>query len=276
MTAAGLAVITYPTTEEKIAEARDKYAGLTADTPANYKRVVEAIAVLRGTRTAVEKRRVALKADALDFGRRVDAAAKHLTALVIAIEEPLQDKKKAADDEEARLKREAEKAELVALEAKLRAEREAEEARLKAQREQQAAEQKRLDDERKALEDQKRAQAAEAARLEAERIAALPPAPVLELPLTRAAPPPFLPVPVVVPVPPPTPTPTPAPVRHMAAVTDIAVVRSFADEIRALAASAPDVDGPCIEAIKWAVGRLESIATGLDAFKVPGDDVPIT
>lgn len=263
MTAAALTVIEYPTTEDKIAEARDKYAALKADTPAGYKKVVEAIAVLRGTRSAVEKRRVALKAEALDYGRRVDAAAKKLTALVVEIEEPLQAKKKAVDDEEARLKREAEKAELVALEAKLKAEREAEEAKLKAQREQQAAEQKRIDDERKALDEQKRAQAKEATRLEAERIAALPPAPVLQLPVARSATP-------------AQPTAALAPARHMSAVTDIDIVRSYADQVRALAASAPDIDGPCAAAIKWAVGRLDSIATGLDAFRLPDDDIPIT
>lgn len=178
-TSTALAVIEYGVTELDIAAAREKYSALSADTPKGYEEVRVAIAELRGTRVKIENRRVELKADALEFGRKVDATAKTLTALIVEIEEPLKSKKAAVDDEKERVKREAEEAEKRALEAKVRAERVAEEAKLRAAREVEDARLKadaeRLAAERAAYEEQKRkdeeAQAAERARVE-ERLAA--------------------------------------------------------------------------------------------------------
>lgn len=140
--------VSYQLTDAQIAETRERYAALEATTPAGYEEVRQALAVVRGTRVGVEKRRVELKAEALDYGRRVDAEAKRLTALIESIEAPLAAKKQAVDDEKARLKAEAEAAKLAALEAKLQEERAAEEARLKAIRDQEEA---RLAAERAAL-----------------------------------------------------------------------------------------------------------------------------
>ena len=265
--------IEYPTTEAEIARVRADYAELAAGTPKGYKAVVEAIAVLRGTRTSIEKRRVELKASALEFGRKVDAAAKKLTALVSDIEEPLKAKKQAVDDEEARIKREAERAEMLALEAKLKAEREAEEARLKAAREaeearlkeqaeRQRAEQKRIDDAREALEQQQRevaAQAAEVARREAAARPVPPPAPVAPAAPAPAA----LRIVTATEVPPVPPKPTPA---APAAVNE---AHSYGEAIRALVQRAPwtTTDPKTAEAVAWASERLTFVADRLAEFQ---------
>src|SRR6266404_5818608 len=112
-----LRAIVFEVTEADIAGARERCAAMTCTTAEGYEETRIAIGKLRGTRTAVEKRRMELKAEALDFGRRVDAAAKHLTALIENIEGPLREKRDVADAEKARLKREAEMAELLARDA---------------------------------------------------------------------------------------------------------------------------------------------------------------
>src|SRR6266404_4187604 len=180
-----LRAIVFEVTEADIAGARERCAAMTCTTAEGYEETRIAIGKLRGTRTAVEKRRVELKAEALDFGRRVDAAAKHLTALIENIEGPLREKRDVADAEKARLKREAEMAELLARDAELKAARDAEEARIKAEQEAAAAtlaaETARLDAERAAFAEAQRkadeeraiadaAQADERAKLDADRL----------------------------------------------------------------------------------------------------------
>jgi septal ring factor EnvC (AmiA/AmiB activator) len=133
---------------------------------------------IRNKRVSVEKVRKELKADALEYGRKVDAEAKRLTALLSPIEEHLEseeDSYNRAKEEirnAARLKAEAEeqakrdseaakiKAEQDAEAARIKAEREAEAARIKAE---QDAENERLRIEREKLEAQRRAQEAELA-----------------------------------------------------------------------------------------------------------------
>ncbi len=159
-------LVTYPVTVEAIAETKAKYAGLSCDTPAGYEQVRLAIAHVRTTRVAVEDRRVALKADALAYGRLVDSRAKEITALLVEIEEPLKAKKAAVDDEKARIKAEAEAVKLRALEAEIAANRARQEEEARLVRE---AEEKRIAEERAALEAE-RAKLAEAqAKLDAER-----------------------------------------------------------------------------------------------------------
>jgi hypothetical protein len=85
-------------TEELIATKREEYAALTADTAGGYKLVVAAIADLRTTRVAIEKRREDLKRDILEKGRKLDGTAKKWIGLLETIEDPLKAKKKAADD----------------------------------------------------------------------------------------------------------------------------------------------------------------------------------
>jgi len=178
-----VSVITYVVTEEQIQETREKYAALTADTPAGYEEVRKAIRELVSTRTAIEARRVELKAESLAYGRRVDSTARKLTELLIGIEEPLKLKKAAVDEEKDRVRREKEAAELAEIEAALRFKREAEEKAAREEQErieaaaqaQREAEEQRLAAERERLETERAALAAEraaAAAAEAERAAA--------------------------------------------------------------------------------------------------------
>ena len=171
--------IEYPVAAKDFEAKRAEYAAITCDTPAGYESCRVAIAHCRTARVAIEERRVELKRDSLEYGRRVDAVAKELTALIEGIEEPLKEKRLAVDNERERKAREAEEAKRLELEAKLRAEREAEEARLRAEREAEEArlavererlaeEQKRMDAEREAI---AATQRAEAKRLADERAA---------------------------------------------------------------------------------------------------------
>lgn len=162
-------IVKYDVTTEQIAAERERCASLSADTPKGYEEVRKSIAKMRATRVAIEKRRKELKAGALEYGRKVDAAAKHLTGLVEEIEAPLQAKKDAVDEEKARAKAEAEAAKQRAIEEQIRQEREAEEARLRAERE---AEEQRLAAEREAQRVEAERLAAERAKFEAEQAAA--------------------------------------------------------------------------------------------------------
>lgn len=147
-------------TADQIAATKAKYAALDATTPAGYEEVRLAIGEVRGTRVSIEKHRVDLKAEALDYGRRVDAEARRYTLLLEEIEAPLVAKKKAIDDEKARVKAEAEAAKLKELQDRLAAEREAEDARLRAVRETEeqrlAAERAELERDRAALAEERR------------------------------------------------------------------------------------------------------------------------
>ena len=143
--------VVYPITDADIAARFAGYADLTADTPQGYKAVQAAISELRSARVDVEKRRKDLKAESLEYGRRVDEVAKYLTGLIEAIEHPLKAKKAAVDEEKARVKAEKEAAERAAVEAQIRAEQEAEAARLKAEAERLAQEREALEQERAAL-----------------------------------------------------------------------------------------------------------------------------
>lgn len=170
-------VVAYPVSPEEIEAKRAEYAALTFDTPKAYAAGMQALAQCRSTRTQIEDRRKYLKADSLAYGRRVDSVAKELVALVESIEEPLRLKRAAADEAKARAMAEKEAEERRVLEEKLRAEREAEEARLRAEREAEearlAVERERLAAERAELAEQRRredeARAVEEARLLAER-----------------------------------------------------------------------------------------------------------
>lgn len=136
-----------------------------------YKRVHAARMTVKGHRVEVEKLRKELKADALEYGRKVDGEAKRITALLAPIESHLEAEEKAIDDAKeairnaARLKAEAEE----------RARREAEEAERKAKQEAEAAalreEREKLEAERRVMEAERR-KIEEAAAIERQRIAA--------------------------------------------------------------------------------------------------------
>lgn len=168
-------LVTYNVTEAAIAAIAEKCAPLSADTSQGYEEVRLAIANIRETRVAIEKRRVELKADALAYGRLVDSEAKRFTDLLVAIEEPLKQKKADVDYEKSRVKAEKEAAERKVVEDRIRAEQAAEDARLKAERDAEEArlrtlreaEEAKLADERARLAEERRI-ADEAARVQRE------------------------------------------------------------------------------------------------------------
>jgi len=162
-------------------ELRDKLSAMerpdAMTTPSAYRQGVTVIARCRNWRVQVEARRKQLKASSLDWGRRVDAAAKELVAAIESVELPVKQMKAEADTKKERVKREKEEAARAAREEQIRKAREAEEARLRAVRE---AEERRLAAERAELlvqqrklrEEQERQYAIEAerqAKLRAER-----------------------------------------------------------------------------------------------------------
>jgi hypothetical protein len=177
-------LIRYSPTEAEIALLKQDAAGLLADpdcaaTPEGYRQVAKVIAATTKARNIVERRRVELKRDALEWGRRVDAEAKRVVGLLLEVEEPLRLAKAKVDDERDRMLQEQEEARLAALEAEQRAKREAEEARWRADRAAEAEanrkEAERIAAERAALEEERRAklaseeEAAEQRRVDAAR-----------------------------------------------------------------------------------------------------------
>ena len=106
-----------------------KISGL--DDKFGFAAVHEARMAVKNTRINIEKKRVELKADALAYGRAVDAEAKRLTGMIEPIETHLQIQEDAVVKEKERIKREEED--------RKRAEEEA------AERVRQAAIQRRID-----------------------------------------------------------------------------------------------------------------------------------
>lgn len=94
-------IVKYNITDSAISELRTQYAEVS-----EIKVVTAALSHIRGLRTDVEKHRVALKADALAWGKKVDAEAKRITALLIGIEEPLKLLKKEHDNGKERIRAE--------------------------------------------------------------------------------------------------------------------------------------------------------------------------
>ena len=85
-------IVKLDTNKVKIAELKQKYATLQITDlkdKEGLKAVKEAKAVIRTARTTVEKKRVDLKSDYLEIGRRIDAAAKEYKDLLVEIEGPL-------------------------------------------------------------------------------------------------------------------------------------------------------------------------------------------
>ena len=154
-------VVVYEFTAEGLRDQLAPLAQQDFSNPKGYKAGTQAIAMCRDSRVAVEKQRKDLKAGALEYGRKVDAVAKELTAVIEEIEEPLKAQKAVIDAELERKKREREEAEQAKVEAELRAAREEEERKAAEAR---AVEEARVAEERRAAE--------EAARVERERMAA--------------------------------------------------------------------------------------------------------
>ena len=162
-------VIEFGVADKTVADLRKRYGDLkitdVKDTK-GYKIVQEAIADVKSVRVGVEKSRVSMKESALEYGRRVDAEAKRVTALLAAIEQPLVAEKKRIDDEKAAAKRAAEEAEKARIAAEIEAERKADQERIEAE---QKAERERLAAQHAEMERERQKLAAERAALEAER-----------------------------------------------------------------------------------------------------------
>ncbi len=159
-------VVAYPFSPAELAEYVEQFRGMTFSNPSNYKIGVKGIADLRDRRLKIEERRKLLKQDSLEYGRKVDAVAKDLTAIIESVENSLKAAKLEVDNAKAAAKREAEAAERAAVEAEIRAKREAEEHELAVRRQ---ADEERIRQERAQLEADRFAAAAERAQLEQER-----------------------------------------------------------------------------------------------------------
>ena len=109
--------------EDKIAQWNETFSNLTItgvkDTE-GYRKVTDAIAIVRTARLSVERKRKELKADALEFGRKVDGRARELTELIEPIENSLKEKKEIVDNEKERIKQEKELAEQAKLDGRLK------------------------------------------------------------------------------------------------------------------------------------------------------------
>jgi len=145
-------IVKYSPDAAALAEMKARFAGL--DAVKDYDGTKAAIAELRSCRTKVEASRVAMKSQALEYGRLVDSKAKEVTAQIVAIEAPLKASKQAVDD-----KAEAEARAIVRAEMEKKA---AEEKAAKDKEEAERAEERRkLAEERAELDRQRREQEAE-------------------------------------------------------------------------------------------------------------------
>jgi fused signal recognition particle receptor len=111
--------VVYQFTVEEVRLRLAVFRDIDVQTPAGYKTAVRALAVCRSLRGDIESRRKELKAGALEYGRRVDSAARELCEAVGSVELPLKEDKSTVDAEKARLKAEREEAERVAREAEI-------------------------------------------------------------------------------------------------------------------------------------------------------------
>lgn len=99
-------VIRFIPTDTAIAEMRSQYMALKVngiDDKEGLKAVHDARMIVKAKRVEVEKKRKELKADALEYGRKVDAEAKRITALLTPIEDHLQHEEDIVTREKERI-----------------------------------------------------------------------------------------------------------------------------------------------------------------------------
>jgi len=104
--AKSISAATYGVDVEAVKKTVETYSLMTVngiDDKKGLKSVREARLELRKVRTAIESRRKELKADSIEYGKRVDSVAKELTAIVEPTEELLEQREKAVENEIARL-----------------------------------------------------------------------------------------------------------------------------------------------------------------------------
>ena len=105
-----------------IAQMREQYMVLKVDgidDKAGLAAVHAARMIVKAERVLVEKTRIEFKAEALEYGRKIDAKAKHITALLLPIEEHLQGQESAVEAERERLRVEAAERKAGALAARM-------------------------------------------------------------------------------------------------------------------------------------------------------------
>lgn len=105
-------LIKYDVTQATIETLRNEFLQLTVknvEDKEGYELCKKSRLQCRDLRVSVEKRRKELKADSLEFGRRVDARAKELMDPIKEIEDHLQEQQNVVDDELKRRKEEEEK-----------------------------------------------------------------------------------------------------------------------------------------------------------------------
>jgi hypothetical protein len=107
-------LVKYSVTDQALEQYRKEFLPLTInglDDSEGYEKVKDARLFIRGERVNVEKKRVELKAESLEFGRAVDAEAKRITTAILEVEDHLTAEQKKIDDEKARIKFEKEQRE---------------------------------------------------------------------------------------------------------------------------------------------------------------------
>jgi len=106
-------LVEFDITEAAIAKMENLYMGLTVkgvDDDKGFQEVHEARMVVKNHRVSVEKRRKELKADALEWGRRVDTEAKKIFSKLEPIENHLAEQERIVTDEKKRIKEAEERA----------------------------------------------------------------------------------------------------------------------------------------------------------------------
>lgn len=112
----------YNVTDAAIAKLNADYMALAVkgvDDKAGYEVVKTARIDIKKRRVEVEKTRVQLKAESLEYGRRVDGEAKRITALLEPIETHLIGQEKIVEVEKERLKAEVEAKEAARIQARI-------------------------------------------------------------------------------------------------------------------------------------------------------------
>ena len=178
-------VVKYDVTEAAISEMRSIYMDLTVsdiDDKEGFDAVHSARMVVKSKRVAVEKQRKEYKADALEYGRKVDIEAKKIFSLLEPIESHLQTQEDVVINERKRIQAEKEERERAVIQRRVdelqqygcvmsffdvaSMEVPAFEKKLFEVKDAFEAEQKRLEEERLAREAEEKRMAAERAELE--------------------------------------------------------------------------------------------------------------
>jgi hypothetical protein len=115
-------IVKYDITDAAISEMESIYMALTItdlDDKEQFDAVHSARMTVKGKRVEVEKRRKELKADAIEWGRKVDAEAKRIFGKLEPIESHLDREERKVTDEQKRIKEEADRKQKEKIDARL-------------------------------------------------------------------------------------------------------------------------------------------------------------